>query len=51
MEVREKTVTLIDIFLPIAFGLQTSTGVRCKGFAWEIPTLPLTPQQDKEQEI
>lgn len=48
---REKTVTLIDIILPIVSGSQTSArGVRCKGFAWEIPTLPLTPQQDKEQE-
>lgn len=41
----KKTVTLPDMYLPIALGSQTSAakGMKCSGFAWEIPALPLMP--------
>lgn len=54
MQLREKTVTLLDMDLPVALGSQTSAkGMKCSGFAWENPTLPLDhprSQQVKEQE-
>lgn len=53
MEVRdrEKTVTLIDIYLPRALGSQThAEGVRCGGFCMGDPNSATDPQQDEEQE-
>jgi hypothetical protein len=43
MQLKEKTVTLPDMYLPIVLGSQTSAkGMKCSRFAWEIPALLLT---------